>query len=115
MRGRPAPLSSVGSSRSVDRPALYDDSEVIPQANDWVAVTGLLLVDPNATTTLVPDVVMEDPRLSLAAKGLYAVLLSYQGQPIDPYEDAIEGEEEIRVAIDELVACGYAVRVRRVD
>ena len=57
---------------------------------------------------------MNDPRLSLVAKGLYAALLPHQGQPIDPYDDAIEDEGEIRTAIDEVVACGYAVRVRRV-
>lgn len=83
------------------------------RATDWVAVTGLHAVDPDATTTLVPGSVMNDPRLSLVAKGLYAALLSYQGQAIDPYEDAIEDDEEMRAAIDELVECGYAVRVRR--
>lgn len=83
------------------------------QASDWVAVTGLHAVDPEATTTLVPGAVMNDPRLSLIAKGLYTALLSYQGQPIDPYEDAIEDDQEIRTAIDELVECGYAVRVQR--
>jgi hypothetical protein len=83
------------------------------RASDWVAVTGLHAVDPDATTTLVPGSVMNDPRLSLVAKGLYTALLSYQGQPIDPYEDAIEDEGEIRTAIDQLVECGYAVRVGR--
>ena len=82
-------------------------------ARDWIAVTGLHAVDPDATTTLIPAAVMNDFRLSLVAKGLYAALLSYQGQPIDPYEDAIEDDEEIRTAVEELVRAGYAVRVRR--
>jgi len=54
---------------------------------------------------------MNDPRLSLMAKGLYALMLTYQGQPIDPYYESIDDEAEISVAIDELVAVGYAVRV----
>ena len=82
-------------------------------ASDWIAVTGLHAVDPDATTTLIPGAVMNDLRLSLVAKGLYAALLSYQGQPIDPYEGAIEDDEEIRTAVDELVGAGYAVRLRR--
>ncbi|HWH25137.1 MAG TPA: hypothetical protein VNT53_00625 [Pseudolysinimonas sp.] len=83
------------------------------RASDWIAVTGLHAVDPDASTTLVPDMIMNDSRLSLIARGLYALLLSYQGQPIDPYEDAIEDEEEIRTAVDALIETGYAVRVRR--
>jgi hypothetical protein len=82
-------------------------------ASDWVAVTGLHAVDPDATTTLVPEAVMNDSRLSLVARGLYAALLSYQGQPIDPYEDAVEDDEDVRAAIDELVDSGYAVRLTR--
>lgn len=78
-----------------------------------IAAAGPRALDPDATTSLVQGSVMNDPRLSLTAKGLYAVLLSYQGQAIDPYEDAIEEDEEIRAAIDELLECGYAVRVRR--
>ncbi|MFZ4893319.1 hypothetical protein ACL9RL_02595 [Plantibacter sp. Mn2098] len=82
-------------------------------ASDWIAPTGVRAVEVDATDTAITDSAMSDPRLSLAAKGLYALLLTYQGQPIDPYDDALEDEWEIRAAIDELIECGYAVRVKR--
>jgi hypothetical protein len=37
--------------------------------------------------------------------------LSYQGAPIDPFDRAIDPPEEIRAAIDELIAHGFIVRV----
>lgn len=80
-------------------------------ASDWIAPTGVRAVEPNAVETAIPASAMNDSQLSLVAKGLYALLLTYQGQPIDPYGDAIEDEAEIHAAIDELVAYGYAVRV----
>lgn len=55
---------------------------------------------------------MSGPQLSLAAKGLYALLLTYQGRPIDPFDDALEDESKIRQTIDELIASGDAVRVK---
>lgn len=82
-------------------------------ASDWIAPTGVRSVEADAIDTAIPDSAMSDRRLSLAAKGLYALLLTYQGQPIDPYDDAVEDEADIRAAIDELIECGYAVRVRR--
>lgn len=82
-------------------------------ASDWIAPTGVRAVEADAIDTAIPDSAMSDPRLSLAAKGLYALLLTYQGQPIDPYEDAIEDEADIQAAIDELIECGYAARVKR--
>jgi hypothetical protein len=78
---------------------------------DWIAPTGVRAVEPNASDTAIPDAKMSDPRLSLTAKGLYALLLTCQGQPVNPFEDAIEDEAEIRAAIAELIANGYAVRV----
>ncbi len=83
--------------------------------NDWVAPTGLRPFDAGATGTAIPASAMNDPRLSLTARGLYALLLSYQGEPIDPYEDAIGDFDDIRSAIDELVNRGYVVRVARAD
>lgn len=80
---------------------------------DWIAVTGLHRLEPNATTTALPTDVMNDPNLSLEARGLFALLLSYRGQPIDPYDDAIEDAATIAGAIEELIAEGYAVRVTR--
>ncbi len=81
--------------------------------SDWVAVTGVRPVDPDVTQTAVPWSVMHDERLSLTAKGLYGRLLSYQGQPIDPYDEALDDQDDIAAAIDELLASGYAVRVAR--
>lgn len=81
-------------------------------ASDWIAPNGVRAVELDAADTSLPDSAMNDPQLSLVAKGLYALLLAYQGQPIDPYYDAIEDEGEIRAAIEELVASGYAVRVK---
>ena len=80
---------------------------------DWIAPTGLRRVIQDAVATDIPDDAMSDPRLSLIAKGLYALLLTHQGQPIDPYEDAVEDAVEIRAAIDELIENGYATRVIR--
>ena len=80
---------------------------------DWIAVTGLHRIDPNATYTAIPTDVMNDPNLSLEARGLFVLLLSYRGQPIDPYEDAIEDAATISGAIEELIAEGYAARVTR--
>jgi hypothetical protein len=82
-------------------------------SSDWIAPTGVRAVEVDATDTAIPASAMSDPRLSLAAKGLYALLLTYQGQPIDPYDDAIEDEADIRAAIEELIESGYAVRVAR--
>lgn len=63
--------------------------------------------------TAILYTVLGDPGLSLIAKGLYALLLSFPGQPIDPYEDAIEDPAEISAGIEELIAAGHAVRVER--
>lgn len=79
--------------------------------SDWIAPTGVRRIAPDTLSTQVPETVLSDTRLSLTAKGLYALLLTYQGRPVDPYEDALEDEAEIRAAIDELIAFGYAVRV----
>lgn len=79
--------------------------------HDWVAATGLRRVDPDATHTPVDTGVLNDASLSLEAKGLYVLLQSYQGQPIDPYADAVEDDETIARAVEELIARGYAARV----
>ena len=76
-------------------------------------MTGLHRFDLTATHTAIPASVMNDPSLSLEARGLFALLLSYQGQPIDPYEGAIEDSETIAGAIEELIAEGYAARMTR--
>jgi hypothetical protein len=85
----------------------------MPHKTDWIAVAGLRAFDPEATATDYPNEIMFDDRLSLEAKGLYGLLLSHQGQPIDPYDDAIEDDEVIAKAIEELIAYGHAVRLAR--
>ena len=81
--------------------------------SDWIVSTGLRAVEADSEMTAMPDTVLGDPRLSLIAKGLYAILLSRSGQPLNPYKDAIEDPAEISVAIEELIAAGQAVRVER--
>lgn len=81
--------------------------------SDWIAATGLRAVQTDHEMTAIPETVLGDLRLSLIARGLYALLLSYPGQPIDPYEDAIEDPADISLAIKELIAAGHAVRVDR--
>lgn len=80
---------------------------------EWIAPTGVRAVSDDAEDTAIPDGVINDPDLSLMAKGIYALVLSYQGKPVNPYEDAFESEEDIREAIDELVSAGLIVRKRR--
>jgi hypothetical protein len=82
-------------------------------ATDWIAAAGLRLYDPDATTTLIPDDVMQDPDLSLIARGLYAGLLVEQGRPIDPYENGLDDDGELAAAVEELIQAGLAVRVAR--
>lgn len=83
-----------------------------PQS-DWITATGLRAVEADPETIAISDTVLGDPSLSLIAKGLYALLLNYPGQPIDPYEDAIEDPAEISAGIEELIVAGHAVRVER--
>ncbi|MFB8190360.1 hypothetical protein ACFC14_13615 [Microbacterium sp. NPDC055988] len=83
----------------------------MPTNEDWIAATGPRAVSEKAEDTAIPYAVLDDPHLSLIAKGLYALLLTGQGQPINPYEDAVEDVEDIRLAIDELVEAGLVIRV----
>jgi hypothetical protein len=78
---------------------------------DWIAPTGIRPVDPEATHTDVPVGRMHAAGLSLTARGLYAELLSYQSAPIDPFARAIDPPEEVRAAVDELIAHGFVVGV----
>jgi hypothetical protein len=81
--------------------------------SDWIAVTGVRSFDLDTTETAIPWSIMNDERLSLIAKGLYGRLLSYEGQPLDPYDEALDDLEDIAAAIDQLLGGGYAVRVAR--
>src|SRR5690554_4682956 len=56
----------------------------------WIAVTGLRPFDADAKDTAIPTAVINDPDLSLIAKGIYGLTLSYQGQPVNPYADTFE-------------------------
>ena len=83
----------------------------MPEHEEWIATSGPRLVSYDPAGSAIPAGVLSDARLSLRAKGLYALVLAKQGQPINPYEDAFESVEDIRAAIDELVAAGLVVRV----
>ncbi|MBT9605751.1 hypothetical protein [Microbacterium sp.] len=80
---------------------------------DWIAARGVWPIDDEPGGAPIPDRVLADAGLSLMAKGLLALLLAKQGQPVNPYEDAYEDEADIRSAVDELIAAGLAVRVQR--
>lgn len=81
---------------------------------DWIAATGPRAVSNSAENSAIPYAVLDDPRLSLYAKGLYALVLTGHGPPINPYEDAVEDIEDTRVAIRELVDAGLVIRVAAV-
>ena len=82
------------------------------EQEDWIAATGLRAFNADAQDTAIPTAVLSDPELSLIAKGLYALTLSYQGQPVNPYADSFEDVEEIHAAIDELVEAGLVKRAQ---
>jgi hypothetical protein len=84
-----------------------------PLPDWWIAPAGLRAVETDPEATAIPDNVLADPDLSLMAKGIYALVLTYQGQPINPYDDAVEDPAEIADALDELVLAGLIVRVSR--
>lgn len=84
----------------------------MPEPHDWIAASGPRAVSNDAEDTAIPYAVLDDPHLSLIAKGIYALVLSYQGQPVNPYEDAIEDAEDIRAAVDELLEAGLVMRVQ---
>ena len=80
---------------------------------DWIAPTGVRAIDPDVRTTGIPDAVLNDDSLSLTARGLYALVLEYQGEPVDPYEDAVQSYPEIASAIEELIERSLVLRVSR--
>jgi len=77
----------------------------------WIAATGVWPVHDDIADAVIPDRVLNDPALSLTAKGLFALLVAMQGQPVNPYDDAYESPAVIAAAIDELVSAGLAVRM----
>ncbi|BDZ39351.1 hypothetical protein ACFPJ2_08445 [Microbacterium suwonense] len=81
--------------------------------SEWIAARGLRPVSADPSELGIPDHVLNDVELSLAAKGLFALLVASQGQPIDPFDDALEDNADISAAIDELLGAGLAVRVAR--
>ncbi|WP_404473548.1 hypothetical protein [Microbacterium aerolatum] len=82
----------------------------MPDAEEWIAAYGPRPVSDDPNDSAIPDAVLNDPTLSLTAKGLYAIVLSKQGQPLNPFEDAFEDSKDIHAAIEELVAAGLVVR-----
>lgn len=83
------------------------------ESEDWIAARGVWPLTDEPGGTPIPDHLLADPDLSLMAKGILALALTTQGQPVNPYEDAFEDIEDIRVAVDELIEADLVVRVRR--
>lgn len=81
--------------------------------SDWIAARGLWPVSANPSEAVIPDHVLINAELSLRAKALFALLVASQGQPIDPFDDALEDTADISAATDELLRAGLAVRVVR--
>lgn len=80
---------------------------------DWIAPAGLRAVGPDTDDAAIPADVLGSPSLSLIAKGVYALTVTHQGQPVDPYDDAVEDAPDIAAAIQELIKAGLIVRVKR--
>ena len=103
--------ASILATHGRDTPELrYGDSMTNPP-EAWIAATGPRLVSDNPEDFAIPGEVLGDQSLSLMAKGLFALVLTAQGQPINPYDDPVEDVEAIGAAIDELVTAGLVVRV----
>lgn len=81
--------------------------------SEWVAARGFWPVSADPSELVIPDHVLNDVELSRAAKGLLALLVSSQGQSIDPFDAAFEDPADISAATDELLQAGQAVRVVR--
>jgi len=80
------------------------------QPSEWIAAVGPRIVSDDVEDQAIPHDVLNDSHLSLIAKGLYALVLTQQGQPLNPYEDAFEDPADIHAAIEELVSAGLVVR-----
>ncbi|GEK86615.1 MULTISPECIES: hypothetical protein [Microbacterium] len=85
----------------------------MPDAEEWILALGLRPVSDDPNDSAIPDAVLNGPSLSLTAKALYALVLSTQGRPLNPFEDAFEDSKDIHAAIDELVAAGLVVRTTK--
>lgn len=77
----------------------------------WIAPASLRAVETDPEATAIPGSVLADPELSLMAKGIYALAVAHQGQPINPYDDAVEDPAKIGEALAELIGAGLIVRV----
>lgn len=72
----------------------------------WIVPTGVRAVEEHISDAVIPDAALDDSSLSLIAKGIYALVLSRQGEPVNPCDDAIEDLADIRSGIDELLEAG---------
>lgn len=80
---------------------------------DWIAPAGLRAVESDPDDAAIPAEVLGSQSLSLIAKGIYALILAYQGRPVDPYEEAVEDPRDIAAGIEELIEAGLIVRLTR--
>lgn len=83
----------------------------MPDDENWIAALGPRAVSDEPEDSAISFSALNDPNLSLTAKGLYALVLSAQGQAVNPFLDALEDADDIQSAIDELVDAGLIVRV----
>lgn len=79
------------------------------------ATDGLRYVDrPTDNFTMVANAALRDPRLSLRARGLLAMLMSYpDGWQVNAdriAQTTPEGRDAVRKAMSELTALGYVTK-----
>lgn len=80
---------------------------------DWIApIAGFATAD-EATANIAATAAMENPHLSLLAKGLHALVLTHEGEPINPYADSYQPPELIKAAIEELLEAGLIIRAQQ--
>lgn len=71
-----------------------------------VVATGLQPIHRNAGTPDVPYTIENDPRVSKSTRELYAFVTTADG-PVDPFTLPSRSEDEIRIAVENLVRDGH--------
>lgn len=79
--------------------------------SDLIVTRGVSANTPASEIDARAQLVMQDPSLSLRAKGLFTLLLEFAGEPHNPFAELYEPAEVIHDAVEELVAAGLIIRV----
>lgn len=79
--------------------------------SDLIVACGVSAKTPPAEIDARAQQVMQDPSLSLRAKGLFTLLLELAGEPHNPFAELYEPAEVIHGAVEELVQAGLVTRV----